>query len=231
MSAFATICIHRGRLIFLAEHLEKLRVTCARLGLRQPPQDLFPFEFHCNDGTARLYITAGDGNFHAPLNNGRIFLLIEPETAPVTRPENLILSDSTHTPVFSGLKTGNYWPQVDAHRTARSRNADEIVLVNATRHVISASFANLFATIDGMLMTPRVSSGARAGVMRDWVLARESVIVSDFHPEQLRDASEIFLTNSRYGIAPIERLDVRPLPGRAVGESLQRQYIDSLLSS
>ena len=239
MSAFATIRLHHGHPVFLDAHLEKLRATCNALGLRSLPDALaatlrslfFSSELERNDGSIdallRLTVTAGDGPIHAPLDQGRIFLFIDPllDTPP---PETLVIADTTHTPIFSGLKTGNYWPQIDAHRSARQRGADEIVLVNSARHVISASLANLFAVIDGLLLTPRTSSGARSGVMRDWVLQNADIIISDFHPEQLRDAQEIFLTNSRYGIAPIRTLDSRALPSQATGTALRQTYLQYL---
>lgn len=242
MSAFATIRLHRGHPVFLDAHLEKLRATCNALGLRSLPDALaatlrrpfFSSELEPTHGSIdallRLTVTAGDGPIHAPLDHGRIYLQID---APIsdTPPETLLLpnaAETTHTPIFPGLKTGNYWPQIDAHRSARQRGADEIVLVNSAHHVISASLANLFAVIDGLLLTPRTSSGARSGVMRDWVLQNADVIISDFHPEQLRDAQEILLTNSRYGIAPIRTLDGRELPSQATGTALRQTYLQYL---
>ena len=69
---------------------------------------------------------------------------------------------------------------------------------------------------------------ARPGVMRDWVLQNADVIVSDFHPEQLRQADEIFLTNSRYGIAPIRTLNGLELPSKSRGAALRQTYLQHL---
>ncbi|HEX8372283.1 MAG TPA: aminotransferase class IV [Chthoniobacterales bacterium] len=228
MSAFETLRIHRGQLISLPEHLEKLRHACARLGLRIPPDFTADFPTFPENGVARIYVTAGDGSFRSPLNDGRIFLLTEEITTARQPPRSLIISTTQHTSLWPGLKTGNYWPHIEAYRNAAETRSDEVVLVNASKHVVSASLANLFAVIDDLLLTPRVSSGARAGVLRDWVMAREDVIVSDFHPEQLAGASEIFLTNSGYGIAPIHTLSGKPLPSRALGEKIQSDYHHSL---
>ncbi|MEO7932853.1 MAG: aminotransferase class IV [Chthoniobacterales bacterium] len=225
MSAFATIRIYRGKYISLPEHLAKLRLTCAQLGLRLPPDDSASLPPGIEHGLARITVTAGDGSFLDPLNDGRLFLVLTPTPAEPPRPRSLALLDTTHTPLFAGLKIGNYWPQIDARRRAAVLHCDEAVLVNASHHVISASLANLFACIDGLLLTPRVNSGARAGVTRDWVLSREDIIVGDFHPEQLREASDIFLTSSAYGIAPIACLDGKPLPCQSIGTRLQADYL------
>ncbi len=223
MSAFATVRIYNSKFVVIHEHLAKLRLACSELGLRLPPDDIASFAPNIEHGLARIIVTAGDGNFRAPLNDGRLFLFLE-STGPRQPPRSLALLDTTHTPLFPGLKTGNYWSNIDAYRRASDFHCDEAVLVNTSHHVISASLANLFAIIDGMLLTPRVSSGARAGVTRDWILSREEVIVSDFHPEQLREASEIFLTSSAYGIAPIAVLGDKPLPSQSIGTRLQLDH-------
>ena len=228
LSAFETLKIHRGRFVFLEEHLEKLRHSCARLGFREPPSPadfLLPVFAGALTAfsVARIYVTAGDGSFRSSTRDGRIFLLLE--AAPVSAPPHTLgLSTAPFTAVWPGLKTGNYGPNITAYREAAEGGNDEIVLVNAVKHVVSASLANLFAVIDGLLLTPRVSTGARAGVVRDWVISREEVIISDFHPEQLRTASEIFLTSSGFGIAPISHLDGKPLPEARIGRKLLSDY-------
>jgi len=225
MSIFETLRICRGKLVALDEHLEKLRSACAEFGFRPPPDELATFAPGIEHGMARIYVTAGDGNFRDPLNLGRILLLVEETTAEGSKsPSSLTISKTPHTVVWPGFKTGNYWPQIAASRHAAERGSDEMVLINSNQHVISASLANLFAVIDGLLLTPRVSSGARAGVTRDWVIAQSDVIISDFHPEQLRTASEVFLTNSAYGIAPIQILEGRPLNSTSLGHDLLADY-------
>ncbi len=227
MSAFATVRIHHGKLISLPEHLEKLRVSCAAFGLRQPPEGLGHFVPEVSAGLARIHITAGDGAFLDGLDNGRIFVVVE---AGLERPPpvSLAISETPHEAFLPGQKTGNYWPNIAAFRSARNQQADEIVLVNTSGHVISASLANLFAVLDGEVLTPRVASGARAGVMRDWVIARTETIVGDFHPEQLGAAGEIFLASSAYGIAPIATFRGRSLPGHSLGAKLRDEYLEWL---
>ncbi len=241
MSAFETLAIHRGRFVFLTQHLEKLRVSCASLGLREPP-DLASFSFLTDQmdsfTIARLYVTAGDGTFRTPLDQGRIFLTCattpassqasQASEASGSLPRSLSIASQVHHSVWPGLKTGNYWPNITAYRHAADLQSDEMVLVNSDNHVLSASLANLFAVIDGELLTPRTARGARAGVLRDWVLANEEVIITDFHPGQLREAGEIFLTSSGYGIAPIATLEGKPLASRQRGERLRAIYLDWL---
>jgi len=225
MSAFETVRIYNGRLVAMHAHLEKLRHACAQIGLREPPEILARFVPEVEHGTARIYVTAGDGSFRDPISHGRIVLLVEAASFPAPHsPVSLSLSPIMSAPLWPGLKTGNYWPHIAAFRSAGEFQIDEAVLINGSNHVVSASLANLFAVIDGLLLTPRVSAGARAGVMRDWIIAREDVIISDFHPEQLRGATEIFLSSSGFGVAPIATFEGKRLPSQRIGRELLSRY-------
>lgn len=219
MSVFETIGIANGHYLFFDEHLAKLSQACALTGLR-----LLPFGFNLppaplTSGVARVYITAGDGSPHDPTDFGRIILLIEDRPFRERTAIKLAISDRSFTPLWPGIKTGNYWPNI-----AASHSHDEIVLLNAQKHVVSASTANLFAVIDDILMTPRPATGARLGVIRDWVTDRTDVVLSEFHPEQLAEATEIFLTNSGYGVGIVSHLGKVELPEPKIGPRLLAEY-------
>jgi 4-amino-4-deoxychorismate lyase len=219
MSIFETIGIANGRLLFLDEHLAKLSQACAFTGFRPPPS-VIPKPGITN-GVARIYVTAGDGAFRDPVDSGRIVLMLEERPFRARTAIKLSVSSDPFVPLHPGLKTGNYWPNIVAYNTA---GFDEIVLINAQKHVVSASMANLFAVIDGILMTPRPATGARVGVIRDWVSDREDVVLAEFHPEQLADAAEIFLTNSGYGIGIVSQLGNTELPKPEIGPRLLSEY-------
>ena len=61
---------------------------------------------------------------------------------------------------------------------------------------------------------------ARAGVIREWVIARRKVEERRLRREQIVSADEIFLTNSWRGVWPVATLEGRPLGPRAIGPKL-----------
>ena len=120
--------------------------------------------------------------------------------------------------VDPGIKTGNYLNNIIALREATSRGGDDAILYTSAGEVAEGATSNVFAVIDGTLCTPHLRAGLLAGITRQVVCelasdvghpATEQVV----HPEDLRRASEVFLTSSVRGIMPVTALD-----GVAVGQ-------------
>ena len=172
-------------------------------------------------GFARIYVTAGDGGPAAPAEQPRIFVFIELRTPP--GPDDsweIGLHEETYQPIFGGLKTANYWFNCDALAQVRRRKFDEAILFNDRAEVVSACCSNVFVVHDDRISTPPRSSGCRAGVIREWVIARRKVEERRLRREDIVNADEIFLTNSWLGIMPVATVEGRPLGHRTVGPKL-----------
>ena len=116
-----------------------------------------------------------------------------------------------------------------ARDEARARRADEALLVSPEGQVLEGSVSNLFAVVEGEVLTPPLEQGILPGITRGWVLAacaelrlpaRERPITR----EQLEGAREVFLTNSVQQIVPVTRLEGRVVPERAIGLGLREAY-------
>ena len=132
----------------------------------------------------------------------------------------MALHDETYHALFGGLKTANYWFNTHALADARRRGFDEALLFNDRAELVSACCANVFLRHGDRLSTPARSSGARAGVIREWVIARRKVEERRLRREDVTSADEIFLTNSWHGIQPVATLEGRPLGPRTIGPKL-----------
>lgn len=128
-------------------------------------------------------------------------------------------------PVLGGLKTANYWPNLLGLKDARQRGFDEALLFNPTAHLVSGCMANVFVVQNGVVRTPAASSGARAGVVREWVMKKRQVEETFLTIKDLETADEIFLTNSGLGVISASFFDHRPLPTRTVATELQVEYV------
>jgi branched-subunit amino acid aminotransferase/4-amino-4-deoxychorismate lyase len=228
MALFESIRLRRARALFLNEHLDRLRAACADRAFPLPHHALAalaPLLARQPDGTARVYVTAGDAaHFSDRVSEPRILVLCEARPDPVPELCSLALSGELFHPPFGGLKTANYWPNVDALQRALASERDEALLFNENSELVSASTANVFLVRGGQISTPAVACGARAGVTRAWVMAQMQVRECSLFLEDLNKADEIFLTNSWYGIRRAGSLDGRPLPSHAVSERLARAY-------
>lgn len=89
--------------------------------------------------------------------------------------------------------------------------AQDAVLLNTRDRVVSAAYANLFAVIDGALVTPPLTDGPLPGVTRGRILAGLEASERSFGAEALITASEAFLSNS-FGIRPLSAIDGSALP-------------------
>jgi aminodeoxychorismate lyase len=123
----------------------------------------------------------------------------------------------------AGLKTLAYTDAVLALLEARRTGAAEAMFLDTEGHLSEATASNLFVWTGEALLTPPVSCGALPGVTRAAVLEIASGLglpVSDrpFALERLQGATEAFLTSSLRGIAPLVRIDGRPIGSGSPGD-------------
>lgn len=231
MAVFESLPVLRGAPLFLPQHCERLRAACADTGLLAAIPAWTEFEALLRgvpfDAFARIYVTAGDGGVSGSTEHGRVFVFAEPQARHQTFSNDgyrLATHPAPHTPLFPGLKTANYWANIAALRRARENQCDEALLFHPDGSLISACMANVFIVRNGKFETPSISSGARPGVIREWVMRRRSVAERHITPGDLRGAGELFITNSRLGIMPAASLDGRLLASRAAAAQLRVEY-------
>ena len=224
MSLFESIRVRDGEPEFLDRHLARLISACAEREFAIDQRAFSGSERLLRKvgtcGLARLYVTSGDGPPDAAITGPRIFLLFEPRELRETDSYEVTISDEHYRAPFGGLKTGNYWFNADILAQARKRGFDEALLFNDFAELVSGCMANVFVVRDDRVMTPPRSSGARAGVIRDWVIARRKVEERRLRREDVVNADEIFLTSSWLGVMPVATVEGRPLGHRMIGPKL-----------
>jgi branched-subunit amino acid aminotransferase/4-amino-4-deoxychorismate lyase len=225
MAVFESLRVTAGEPEFFEGHLSRLVQACAEREIAIAESAIAASEGLLRaegaSGFARIYVTAGDGGPAAPAEQARLFVFLEPRTPP--DPEDaweIGLHEESHQPLFGGLKTANYWFHCDALAQARKRGLDEMLLFNDRAELISACMANVFLVRNEKLATPPRSSGARAGVIREWVIGRRKVQERRLRREDVVNADEIFLTNSWIGVMPVATVEGRPLGPRSAGPKL-----------
>jgi branched-chain amino acid aminotransferase len=105
---------------------------------------------------------------------------------------------------------------------ARRAGADEALFLDTEEHCCEASSSNLFALIDGVLVTPPLTCGVLPGITRAALVelaASQRITVSErpFGLEELVGASEAFLTSSLRAVAPLVRIGLQSLGDGEVG--------------
>lgn len=227
---FETLRVASGRVLRVEAHLARLGAGARVLGLPLPTLDLaaaIEATAAANalaDGALRLTLTRGVGprGVLPPADPVPTLVITAAPLPPPAPPARLVIVDGTRRNERSPLaqvKSLNYLDNILARQEAAARGADDGVLLNTRDAVAETSIANLFAVIDGALVTPPRAAGVLPGIMRAEVLAHGAVERLLTTADLMR-ADEIFLT-SALGIRSVAALEGRDLPARGAAERLR----------
>jgi branched-chain amino acid aminotransferase len=130
---------------------------------------------------------------------------------------------------LSQMKSLGYLDNVLAARDAAARGAEEAILLNNAGRVAGAARANLFAVLDGRLLTPPLQDGVLPGIARRVVLELAAALriptqEASLSPADLTAAREIFLTNSLFEIRSVGRLEDWTFGRSEIAEKLRADY-------
>jgi D-alanine transaminase len=232
--------IYGGRLFLMEPHMERLRAGLAALRIRDAAIDALP------EAAERLIDVngvTGDGTLYVQVTRG---------TAPRkhafpadTQPSVYAIAKAfTNHPAeyfsrgVSAISVGDTrWsrcdiksiallPNVLANQQAHESGAFEALFVK-DGVLIEGSHSNLFAVLDGRLMTYPSSNYILTGITRNLVLdlAAELGIPAAEAPlytERIPEVEELFLSGTTTEIMPITTLDGRPVGSGAPGSITTR---------
>ena len=96
--------------------------------------------------------------------------------------------------------------------TAPAGGAADVLLVEPDGTVLEAGRANVFAVVDGAILTPALDGRILPGIVRGRVLSHLANVGVDVHEgrvtlEDLAQASEVFVTNSVVGVRAVSGID------------------------
>jgi branched-chain amino acid aminotransferase len=224
LAAFETLLWDDGVLYFVEDHLARLECSAGGLRLAAPPWDL---RAALDEVTAclerepvavRVTLTPG-----APGEGPSLFITTAHYEAPSSEgvgvllvPRAKLVGDPLET-----LKTSSRLRNALARRSAQERGAWEALLGTDEGDFVEGCVSNLFAVVDGQLLTPPTSRGALGGIMRQKLLegahADQGLGVREARvgPAELERASEVLLSNSLARVVGVRWIaDVRDdLPG------------------
>ena len=242
--AFETVLVRHGTPFRIGRHLRRLIGTLELLEIASPWPDLaeaietiqslvgegWP-GLEASEATLRVLVTAGTGpsgllpSAGATSRPTAVLRLSRLERSVPTPLRAVIASRPRSTEGFtSGHKTFGYLESILALREARSRGAEETIFLDANRHAVGGSAANLFAVSGGVLYTPP-GEGIREGVTRECVMAIASeagreVRVGPVSAGLLDEAEEIILTSAIRGPVSVGVLDDEAVGPAAGGEAM-----------
>lgn len=227
---YETVAVRDGRPLRVAAHLRRLRAGAGMIGLVHgygdaqltDALDAMIAANGLRDGVLRLTLTRGPGRRGlppSPTATPTLLVVSSPMPRAAFDPVSAIVATVTRRNELSPLsacKSLNALDNVLARREALATGADDAILLNGQGRIAEATSSNVFALIDGRLVTPPISEGALPGVMRGAVMAKLPTEERRLAPQDLFAADEVFLTNS-LGVRALVALDGRPIGRGAPG--------------
>lgn len=251
-SVYETVSTVQGRLFALAEHLDRLERSAARIGLRSPARVEIEravgdtVRAAANDESrVRIMLTRGVGKLDldpASSDDTQLIVVVMP-FHPLPRAlyeegaSAAIVSVVRNDPraIDPAIKSGNYLNNVLALGEARRQGAHEALLCAADGTVAEGASSNVFMVKDGELRTPGLDVGILEGITRAQVLALAQANgiparQTRLRPDELRAADEVFITSATRAVLPISRIDGVSIGGGRPGPITRRlmQLLDQM---
>jgi len=220
---FETMKMIKGRIVLGNLHFERLFSSLDTLLFDKPKlftatrleteiAELAKKNNHTASGRIRLMVFRGDGGLYDAENNHPNYLIQtwEMNTANNQLNENGLVVDvfkdaRKACDHFSHIKSNNYLSYVMAAIWAKQRKLNDALVLNSHNNIADATIANVFVVKEGIIQTPAITEGCIEGTMRRHLLqcirkegmpVKETIITL----EDVKAASEMFLTNAAYGI-------------------------------
>lgn len=231
-SVYEVIPSYAGQLFLLTEHLERLQRSLDAIRLESP------LSFDQWRGMLEELVRRNEGD--VPIDLG-LYLQVTRGVAPRDHafpaggPPTVFAMANPIAPLPDTIRQAGVaavtgpdtrWSRCDikattllanvlARQEAREQDAVEAILLRDGQ-VTEGAASNVFALVDGTLVTPPLASSLLPGVTRALVLRLAAqcgldVVERDLSESQLRAADEIWLTSSTKELLPVCRLDGHPV--------------------
>lgn len=232
---FETMRLYKGEIINRDFHFERLFAGMKLLEFEVPPY--FSVDYFIEtvnkllsknsipeNARIRLMVFRGEEGLFEVENNSINYVL---ETFPLQgklelNEEGLIIDvfpgAAKSCDKFSRIKSNNYLPSIMAARFAKKNQLDDAIILNAFGRVCESSIANIFIIRDKKVITPPLSEGCVAGVIRRWLIENFTIEEKPLSVDELLSADELFLTNSIQLIKWVKRFRSKTFGNEKVKE-------------
>lgn len=243
---FETGRARRGVVIELDEHLQRLHESADATALPLPEDDahlargiaaLLEAEGlagtggeDSEPGDAAIRITASRGPLERrgllPPGWKSVTATLAIQAWPYAPPPERVLEDGIRAIVsavrrdpaspLAGIKSTSRADYVHAKLEAERAGADEALFLTLDGAVSESTSANVFAIVEGRLVTPPTDAAILAGTTRTWLLDHAADLGIEsverrLLPDELIAADEAFLTSSVAGVVPLVVLSSHPI--------------------
>ncbi len=237
LGVFESLRTYGGKPFRLKQHLDRLRRSAAGLGLPVIWEDITLSQIIATlikengmpEASIRIVVTGGESAdlFHPSGKPGLIMIALPLRPYSKEAYQRGVKVASVQQERFlPEAKSINYLGGVVAMQQARARDKEitEVLYIDPQGFVTEGITSNVFAFLDGTLVTPR--ENILMGVTRQVVLEIAAdvfeVQVRDLQEAEIRRAEEVFLTGSVKEILPVRQIDDDVVGEGVAGEQTKR---------
>jgi len=244
---YETMRVYDGVVFMLDEHIRRLFRSAMMIGLNMPkdPDEIKTAIFETlranrmKDAYLRVTVSRGYGSvgLDPDLCIRPTFVIISEEMKEY--PPSLynngikVIIASTRRNLREALnpqiKSLNFLNNILAKIEAKEKGAYEAIMLNHSGNLAEGTISNIFFVKEDVLCTPSIDCGILDGITRGQVIdlaTREGLRVKEgsFKPEDLYDASEVFITNTTLEVMPVSMVDQKGYSVGEVSRLLRRAY-------
>lgn len=227
---FETLTSYRGKFLHLEQHIKRLNDGAVYLtGLEE---EFFQVEdirsnilelLKANDLTNTMsrvriqYSITERFGYKQPVSKPLSSILITVVPVPQTPAGSFHLStvDTTVVPATSrpvNLKLSNMLHYREAAIKAKKAGADDALMLTVNGHIAETAIANIFWEKNGTVFTPSEQCDILPGITRSIIMkiirnGGRQVKTGRFYPNELKDASRVWMCNSIKEIVSVTKID------------------------
>lgn len=231
---YEVIPVFSGRVFRLPEHLERLENSLSGISLsldydgrkwRSVLDELLNLNRVSGDSTIYIQVTRGAAernHFYQSGYTPTVFVMCKPLSGlDVSTGISAILHEDIRWE-YCHIKSVALLPNVLLKQYARDKDGSHEAILSRDGYVTEAAASNVFIVTGNTVRTPPKSNRLLPGITRDLVVeligeTGYTCLEVPVAEKELLHADEIWLTSSTLGIAPVVRLDGRPVGGGKPG--------------
>ena len=231
---YEIIPVFSGRPFRLPEHLERLENSLSGISLsldydgrkwRSVLDELLNLNRVSGDSTVYIQVTRGAAernHFYQSGYTPTVFVMCKPLSGlDVSMGISAILHEDIRWE-YCHIKSVALLPNVLLKQYARDKDGSHEAILSRDGYVTEGAASNVFIVLDNTVRTPPKSNRLLPGITRDLVVeligkTGDPCLEVPVSEKELLHADEIWITSSTLGIAPVVRLDARPVGGGKPG--------------
>ena len=244
---FETVLLKRGEPLWLLEHVDRLESGLKVIGI-QLDRGLISSEIESElsrhqGQSAILKIIVyrkNTGRGYCPDTHvGERLLMVSAGPSENSNWHGGVKLAICQTPLatqtrLAGVKHLNRLEQVLAASELKQRRVDEGLMFTRDGKLIEATKSNVFLVNNNRLFTPVLDEAGVAGIMRDKILRYAAtsglaVVQTRLGVSDLREADEVFVCNSVFGIWPVTAIECYQKNIGPVSRQLQKEFEELFL--